>query len=356
MKPFIYLRALRHVDFSVFAVADGQKKYRDAQFGQVPYASGQQIKRCVMENLVAELGQGLAPVEFRFKLDKDKKAKEDIALQQLDPNYPDMLFGGFMRASNEGGSKEDGIVKRRSPLSISAFRPLHPLLGSLVEETAGTFDRTSSATSSVTLMDSSGNILTPEQMLAYLNESNAKLRKMKFLNPGSRANGLFVYDIAIDLRRLFTVSSDRTDPELPKNIQDKLVDSGWKEVKNAFGPALLTPENLRKEWAPALANALLNWEFGSNQARTYHPKEILAVAISQDANNIVNAIRGELLPSEETTRQRAIPRLDTTAGAELYIAPAASGYIQDVSGDSQAIGKAKERLIELINSFSYENQ
>ena len=316
MKPFVYVRALRHVDFTVFAVADGQKNYRDSQFGKVPYGSGQQVKRCIMENLVAELGQGLAPVEFRFKLDKDKKAKEDIALQQLDPRFPDMLFGGYMRASNEGGSKEDGVVKRRSPLSISAFRPIHPLLGHLVEESAGTFDRTSSSTSKVVLMDAKGNNLSTDEMLAYLNETDAKLRKLKFLNPGSRANGLFVYDVAIDLRRLFTVSADKSDPELPKKIQEELLADGWKEIKTPFGPSLLAPKELREKWIPAIATALVNWEFGSNQARTYHPKEILAIAVSQNANHIVNAIRGDLLPAEETSRPRAVPRIDTEAGAD----------------------------------------
>lgn len=44
-NSFIYLRALRHVDYSVFCVADGQKTYFDPVFNQyVPFSSGQQVK------------------------------------------------------------------------------------------------------------------------------------------------------------------------------------------------------------------------------------------------------------------------------------------------------------------------
>jgi len=34
MKPFIYLRGLRHADHTVFCVQDGQKTYYDPQFGR----------------------------------------------------------------------------------------------------------------------------------------------------------------------------------------------------------------------------------------------------------------------------------------------------------------------------------
>ena len=45
MNPYIYFRALRHVDHTVFCVDKGQKNYWDPQFQQrVPYSSGQQVK------------------------------------------------------------------------------------------------------------------------------------------------------------------------------------------------------------------------------------------------------------------------------------------------------------------------
>ena len=59
-NSFIYLRGLKHAENAVFCVENGQKSYYDPQFGfQVPYASGQQVKRSILSTLVEEL-EGIA--------------------------------------------------------------------------------------------------------------------------------------------------------------------------------------------------------------------------------------------------------------------------------------------------------
>lgn len=51
-NSFIYLRGLKHAAFTVFCVEDGQKSYYDPQFNvRVPFASGQQVKRSILEQL-----------------------------------------------------------------------------------------------------------------------------------------------------------------------------------------------------------------------------------------------------------------------------------------------------------------
>lgn len=360
-KPFLYLRALRNVDFTIFAVADGQKKYWDALYQKnVPFASGQQVKRSLLEAMMAELGQGMAPVEFRYKVDKTdkKKAKEDIALQTLDPTYPDQLIGGWMKASGEGKEKdEDNVIKRRSPLSISALRPLHPLLAGIVNDAAITFDRRGQSLSKVRLIDANGNEMTEAEMMDFLSSSDKPLRPFKYLgDKNPRASGLFIYDVAIDLRRLFTVSLDPADPELKRGLADELRTKGWIEGRNSFGPCLICPDKKRQEIIPALANALINWDITSNQARTYHPREVLAIAISQNANQIVNAIRADLNDSVESSQIRAIPRVDKEAGAKLFVAPVASGKALGVQGNSTALDDAAAYLVEQMLAFPYTNQ
>jgi hypothetical protein len=359
-KPFLYLRGLRNVDFTVFAVADGQKKYWDALYRkEVPFASGQQVKRSLLEAMMAEIGQGMAPVEFRYKLDKaDKKtakAKEDIALQTLDPTYPDQLIGGWMRATGEGKEKEDdNVIKRRSPLSISALRPLHPLLAGMVNDAAMTFDRRGQSTTKVRLLDAAGNEMTEDEMVEFISNSDKPLRPFKYLgDKNPRASGLFVYDVAIDLRRLFAVSLDRNDPELKKGLADELRIKGWNESQNAFGPCLVCPADQRKEIIPALAHALINWDITSNQARTYHPREVLAVAISQNANQIVNAIRADLDDSGENSKAHAIPRVDEEAGAKVFVAPVASGKGLGVQGNSTALDDAETYIKTVLAAFPY---
>lgn len=135
--PFIYLRGLRRVEHTVFAVNDGQKFYYDPQFGhRMAYSSGQQVKRSIIE----ALGLPFAAITFNWEINKkDNKASQKEPHSPCDPTFADQLLGGYMKA--ESGAM---TVKRRSPLSISAMRPLHPLLGGIESPTENlSFDRTS---------------------------------------------------------------------------------------------------------------------------------------------------------------------------------------------------------------------
>lgn len=64
-NSFIFLRGLKHTAFTVFCVEDGQKSYYDPQFNvRVPYSSGQQVKRSIMEQLNDVLGVQPSSTEF----------------------------------------------------------------------------------------------------------------------------------------------------------------------------------------------------------------------------------------------------------------------------------------------------
>ena len=128
-NSFIYLRGLKHAAFTVFCVEDGQKSYYDPQFNvRVPFASGQQVKRSILEQLNDVLGVQPSPTEFFFDVDKKGALKEGEVLSSCDPHYVDQLLGGWMRTPKGGKEK---AVKRRSPFSISAMTPLHPLLAAV---------------------------------------------------------------------------------------------------------------------------------------------------------------------------------------------------------------------------------
>ena len=63
MNPFIYLRALKHAEHTVFCVEDGQKTYYDPQFNRrVPYSSGQQVKRSILQSVTDILNAPMAPI------------------------------------------------------------------------------------------------------------------------------------------------------------------------------------------------------------------------------------------------------------------------------------------------------
>lgn len=352
-SPFIYLRGLRHAVHTVFAVNDGQKYFVDPQFGRkMAYSSGQQIKRSIME----ALNLPFAAITFNWEIDKKtQKANQKEPHSPCDPTFPDQLLGGYMKA--ESGSF---TVKRRSPLSISAMRPLHPLLGGIEFPTENlTFDRSSHPDHhhvNVYWMDGKkrGAKLSDEELKEWLTNNNRSLPNKAFIQDQKRASGLFVYDIAIDLRTLFCVSTNKLEPELFPHIEDKLIEEGWIEGENVFGKCLICPAPKRIKIIESLADALVNWRITSNQARTFSLMETVGLAISDNANQIAYAIRGDL--RDDTERPQASLKFDENTQAKLYITPSATGYVAGIVGNANAIEMAKKDLINIMSEFPYESQ
>lgn len=352
-NSFIYLRGCKHAAFTVFCVEDGQKSYYDPQFNvRVPYSSGQQVKRSIMDKLNEVLNVEPSPTEFYFDIDKKGALKEGEVLSSCDPHYVDQLLGGWMRTPKGGKEK---AVKRRSPFSISAMTPLHPLLASVPKENVS-FDRSDRPNvHKVVVRDANGNVLTDEQMNNFLNGSDRSLYR-KWIPDNTRATGLFVYDVAIDLRRLFCVSTNQLEPEITSDMVEKLKNDGWKVVNTAFGECLLMPKEQREKVIPAIADALIDWHITSNQARTFSLMETLAIAISDNANTLAAAIRAKLIDDDNETKPKAKPVIDEHAGAATYITLPCASYIVTETESADALEKAKQDLINRMLTFDYENQ
>lgn len=388
MESFIYLRGLRHVDHSVFCVTNGQKTYWDPIFLQsLPYSSGQQVKRSILDSISENLKQERSPVTFIFKA---PALEEGEVLSICDPQYYDQLFGGWMhtaqkeeskdkkkkkkskeevigsednslfegdsteQSEDSGSSGKSRTLKRRSPFSISAMRPIHPLLGGTSKENM-TFDRSDKTQipNKIIVKNSDGKELSQADIDELLSGTDRSLLR-KWLKPAERATGLFVYDIAIDLRTLFAVSTNQLEPELSTEKITELETKGWGKSKNAFGECLVMPEELRKKAIPAIAKALLNWRITSNQARTFSLMETLAVAVSDNANKLAGAIRAKLI--EDGEKPKAKPIIDETAGAEVFVTLPCSNYVVTVNESVDALEKAEQKLIDLMTAFDYENQ
>jgi hypothetical protein len=350
--PFLYIRGLRSVDHTVFAVNDGQKYYIDPQFGRrQAYSSGQQVKRSIIE----ALDLPFAAMTFNWEIDKkDNKASQKEPHSPCDPSYPDQLLGGYMKA--ESGSF---TIKRRSPLSVSAMRPLHPLLGGIEYPTENlTFDRTSHPEHhqvKVYWMEDKKRIeMTKEELDQWLTTNKRSLPNRAFIQDQTRASGLFVFDVAIDLRTLFCVSTNKLEPELFPLIEQNLRDIGWKDSKYFFGNCLLCPLEKRTEIIESLAHSIINWRITSNQSRTFSLMETIAIAISDNANKIAFSIRGEL--KDEFEKPSASPFIDIKSGAEIFQTPLVSSVIPGFSGNADALDKAEQYIIDYLNSFDYEKQ
>lgn len=352
-NSFIYLRGCKHAAFTVFCVEDGQKSYYDPQFNvRVPYSSGQQVKRSIMGKLNEVLNVEPSPTEFYFDVDKKGALKEGEVLSSCDPHYADQLLGGWMRTPKGGKEK---AVKRRSPFSISAMTPLHPLLASVPKENIS-FDRSDRPNvHKVVVRDANGNVLTDEQVSIFLNGSDRSLYR-KWIPDNTRATGLFVYDVAIDLRRLFCVPTNQLEPEITSDMVETLKNDGWKVVNTVFGECLLMPKEQREKIIPAIADALIDWHITSNQARTFSLMETLAIAISDNANTLAAAIRAKLIDGDNDSKPKAKPIIDEHAGAATYVTLPCASYIVTETESADALEKAKQDLVNRMLTFDYENQ
>ena len=351
MNPYIYLRALKHAEHTVFCVQDGQKTYYDPQFNKyVAYSSGQQVKRSILDALTSNLNVQMAPITFNYNIavtGKKTELENKEPWSPCDPSFVDQLLGGWMRAG-------DGItVKRRSPLSISAMRALHPLLAGTDKENL-TFDRSDKPDRHPVNVRMGDKLLTEEEIEEFLSANERTLPRRNWIPDNVRTGGLFVYDVAIDLRTLFCVSTNQHEPELSKEKIEELKGKGWVESENTFGKCLVLSKKERDKVIPALANALLNWRITSNQARTFSLMETLAVAISDNANKLAGAIRAKLI--EDGEKPKAKPIIDETAGAEVFVTLPCSNYVVTVNESADALDKAEQRLINLLSAFDYEKQ
>lgn len=346
----IYIRTLKRAEHTVFNVSDGQKYYYDPQFNRrIPFSSGQQVKRSLIDSLCETIGQAPSPTTFLFDIIKQKELKEGEVYGTCDPTYADQLFGGWMKAAKGG---KDRTLKRRSPLSISAMRALHPLLAGMDAENA-TFDRSERANNRIIVRDEDGREMNEEEIAAFLAGKDRSLSR-KWIPNNSRATGLFVADMAIDLRRLFCVSLNALEPEMSDDTIAKLRQQGWIESGNVFGQCLVAPKEIRDRWIPGLAQAIINWRITSNQSRTFSLMDTLAVSISDNAHLIAGSIRAKL--SEEDSR-KADPIVDETMpDVDTYITLQAGAFLHTKGETADALQRAEQKLTELMTAFDYEHQ
>lgn len=350
-SPYLFVRGLRQVSHTVFSVQDGQKTYFDPQFNrEVAYSSGQQVKRSILDALSEALNEPRAPITFNRTLTKENALKEGEPWSPCDPQYADQLLGGWMRAESGGGN----TVKRRSPLSISAMRPLHPLLSKLARESAS-FDRSENPENHpVRVVNSDGDEMSEEEIQEFLNTHNRTLPRRKWIpedQVGPRAHGLFVFDVAIDLPRLFSVSTNQYEPELSSGKIEGLKDEGWVETDE--GHHLICPQDRREEIIEAFAHGLVNWRVTSNQSRTFSPQPTLALAFSDNANRVTGAIRADL--NDDVRNLNADPVIDPIDGVDLFVALACKGHIPGVTASADALDEAQKYLVEQLLAFDYES-
>ena len=361
MKNELFIRTLKKVDFTVFCVDADQKKYFDKQFGVwLPYSSGQQGKRSIMDNALEQLNLRHAPITYNFKASKkDGKSilEQKEITQPCDPTFFDQLLGGWMSTpskkdenSTEEEDTDKNAYKRRSPLSISAMTPLHPLLASLTNEPKMTFDRSESNDELLNVRDSKGNSMDEESIKNFLETCNSKLTKRKLISGKDRVNGFFKQDIVIDLRKLFRVPVVLNDMEISEETIAKMKEEGWTEVNDAFGKALLLPKKYYEQYAEAIAWAIVTWRITSNQSRTFDAMPTLSIAVSNNAYEIPSAIRGEIEEIDGKTKGKLVVD-NKYPNTKIFSTNLLKAYAKDAETSYTAIEDAANYIKKAILDY-----
>ena len=300
----LYIRIIKDLKNTVTQVGEndtrkgvgGQKKYYDQKFGKyLGYSSGAQVKRSIIERLLAGIGAVKSPLDFVLKYTKKSdKLQEDVVVATCNPLHYDMLLGGFMNVA-----AATTPIKRRSPFSISALIPTHPLLATFYSE-LGTVDRSDGINNRIIIKDEKGNELSPTEVQEKLaTEDGQRVANFrKLIAPTGRISGIYEVNLAIDLDTLFKVSLREFEPELSATVEAELRADGWKEGKNKYGPCLVAPKRYKEKVIANLANALIDFRITSNQSRNFSPMPTLAVVVSTSAQKVSKTIFGKRVDAD----------------------------------------------------------
>ncbi len=111
--------------------------------------------------------------------------------------------------------------------------PLHPLLAAVSKENISfnAFDKPN--VHKVVVRDANGNRLTDEQVSDFL-EGNDRSLYRKWIPDNRRCYWSYLlYDVAIDLRRLFCVSTNQLEPEITSDMVRE-TERRWMEGNHYF--------------------------------------------------------------------------------------------------------------------------
>lgn len=368
MKSYVYIKLLKKVDQTIFCVDKNrdQKKYFDSIHGiSVPYSSGQQVKRSVVDKFMEVLDQERAKVVMNYAFSGEGKIEQRETTELTDPRYADQLIAGWMRTPSDTTKDDDeGQVsyKRRSPLSISLMNPLHPKLVSMNKELV-TFNRNGIFNDDLTIRKVKKNGKKEKTVEKWendeideiLKEKNELISKNKFIGPQTLVSGLFIVNMVIDIESLFTVPITLSDKQIPSEKEKELIDEGWEVIKFRGGKHIKLPINKIEEYTNALVDGLINWRISSNQSRTYDPMPIISIAVSDVGHENGYAIRSKLV--QENGKISAKPVIEEgNENTKVYTTPIAGEiFLEDeINIDFKAIDKAKADIKQKIMNY-YEN-
>lgn len=355
---FLYIRVIKELIHTVLVVGqrdktrngfNGQKKYYDNFFKKwVGFAGGSTVKRHIVERFMGLVGEQLSPVIFQLKKVKgEDELREDIVINTCNPLNMDQHLRGYMLTTKD---QDTTNVKRRSPLSISALTPVHPLLASCYGE-MGVVDRSNVKGNKITIIGENGKQLESEEVKRLLGTKNgSKLANhRKLIDSNGRMSGIYEMTMAINLDRLFSVELNEIDSEVTPEVESQLRENGWKEEhKNGFN-YLVAPKEYQDKIVKNLADAIINFRVFSNQSSTFSAMPVLAVSVTKEASKLHKGIVARITKGSDTdaNSQSVALQINEVDGLQNFISSQMAKYVLTDKDDVMA----EENAVELITDM-----
>lgn len=300
----LYFKTIFGVSQATFNVGeDGDVKthYEPTTGKTYAYGSSANVKHNLKE-LFSELSGIETPnTEFKKKASvKDNKITVNadgtgeqggvsIFIEETNPNHICTIFGAWNSDVSDAVKK---YVKAslKSCILVSDMMPIHPLLQSLSKNEVGVFvgDHNSTITLGV---GNDKTLHTPEEAAEFVGCSIDEAKKvfseqrpMNLYKDKRTTSGIYQETFTVEIETFGKILLSSYN--ISEEAIDELVANGWR-VMEIYGKKYLSPHRdvLLGLWK-SLVDAMLNWDFSSNNSLHGNQKEALRYSISLDAKKI----------------------------------------------------------------------
>ena len=366
----LYFKTLYKVEQAVFNVGeDGVKTHRDPITGiEYAYASSANVKRNLKE-LFSEIS-GLETPDTQYKKnvevknnqlviksgsdgDKGEQGGVSVYLDETDPNHIANIFGAWASDISDAAKK---YVKAsiKSCIKVSDMIPVHPLLQRLSKSEVGVSvgDRNSCITLGV---GKDTTLKTPEEAAEFAGCSieDAKKffseqRSMNMYKDKKLSNGIYQETFAIEIETFGKIKL--SDYHMSDKAIEELEANGWRKME-INGYEYLSPQKdvLIGLWKH-MVDAMLGWDFSSNNSLHGNQKEPLRYSVSLDCHKLQQCNNARVITNNDGKQiaklalrnHESVMNFNTTS-LESVIDCSEYGIETDIDADL----KARETLIKL---------
>jgi len=362
----LYFKTIFGVNQATFNVGDDGdvKTHFDPITGTVyAYGSSANVKHNLKE-LFSELS-GIETPNTEFKKNATVKNNQitvnadgsgeqggvSIFIEETNPNHICTIFGAW-NSDVSDATKKYVKAALKSCIKVSDMTPIHPLLQRLGKNEPGVFvgDHNSTITLGV---GKDKTLHTPEEAAEFVGCSIeeakkvfAEQRPMNLYKDKRTANGIYQETFAIEIETFGKIRLSSYN--ISEEGIEELVASGWR-VMEIHGEKYLAPQKdvLMRLWEN-LVDAMLNWDFSSNNSLHGNQKEALRYSISLDAKKI-NQCNTARMFINENGKKAAELSLHGHPAVQNFNTLSLGSWIpcDDMELDINADEKAREALIKL---------